>query len=414
MTGVGAGLMPVDAADITVGLADTLWVGHHRMYFREFIASLERLGVFVIALCPQPEDLTPHPRLATGQLLVPDRSPLRHGLTNDPVLTVLRWRRTRRALEATENRCGRRADLVFFPYLDNYLRFLPLRMAPELLLGRPWSGLYFRNHHLSWPADGTRAWLKRLAKGDRILRSPTTLPFVGVLDDRFNTELAARSGRTALVFPDVTDETLPALPTTLSESLRDLAKGRPIIGVAGSLERRKGLLTLLRVAEACQGHDPWFFAAVGPFVAETFSAAELAWIKEARLRLDESLYLDLTGSLIPDEASFNAAFRTFDVAWAAYDDFQGSSNILTKAAYFEKVVLATDGEYIASMVEEYQLGASFRAGDIHAARVALQQLLGEPKRGDVFRRFSDYRELNSRQQLDDVLRRVITSIPAAA
>ncbi len=49
--------MPIDPERATVALADTKWFGHHPTYFREFAASLRRLGVFVIALCPQPAEL---------------------------------------------------------------------------------------------------------------------------------------------------------------------------------------------------------------------------------------------------------------------------------------------------------------------------------------------------------------------
>jgi hypothetical protein len=402
--------VPAELATPTVALADIRWSGHHATYFREFVASLHRLEVFVIALCPRPEDLTPGPRLTTGTLRAPQHSLFTDRVNNDPATTVLRWLRTRHALEVGERRSGRRADLVFFPYLDDYLRFLPVSTAPEILLGRRWSGLYFRNHHLGWAGDDKCASLKRLAKGDRILRSRSALPLVGVLDERFNAELAAQSGRSARQFPDITDETLPTSPTALSETLLAQARGRPIIGLAGSLEKRKGLLTLLRIAEASSGREPWFFAAVGSFMAGTYSAREIAWIEQVRSRLGGSLYLDLPGGHIPDGAEYNAAFQTFDIAWAAYEDFQGSSNTLTKAALFEKPVLASEGECVAARVSEFRLGESFPARDVEAGRAAIRRILAERERGAVPRLFADYRRFHSRPQLDEIFRQMIGSL----
>jgi len=404
--------MPADLSRTTIALADTRWVGHHPTFFKEFAASLRRLGAFVIALCPQPEDLAPEENLFASPLQSPNQSLLTR-LDNDPAVTLMRWLATRRALDRAEDACGQIADLVFFPYLDNYLRFLPSSGVPDLVLGRPWSGLYFRNQHLDGDSGRRCSVLKNLAKGDRLLRSPSTLPLVGVLDARFNEGLAQRSGRTALAFPDITDETPAAASDPLAEKLGALAAGRPIIGLAGSLEKRKGLLTMLRTAEAsARAGDGWFFAAVGPFTPGTFSSGELAWIERVCARLPDSLYVERRGARIPDGAPYNAVFSTFAVSWAAYEEFQGSSNTLTKAALFEKPVLATRGECIGERVEAHALGATFPERDHGAARRALQRILEEERTATVRRGFAAYRQLHSRPQLDATFERLIASMPA--
>src|SRR5690606_4397017 len=139
---------------LTVALADTRWMGHHPTFFREFLASLRRLGVCVLALCPEPEALPASEVAAAVRLEGPSRGIIVKNRDNDPLSTLWRWVRTRRALEEAESRSGRRANLVFFPYLDNYLRFLPAPAVPDTVLGVPWSGLYFRNQHFGWPLNG--------------------------------------------------------------------------------------------------------------------------------------------------------------------------------------------------------------------------------------------------------------------
>ena len=406
--------MPADSQPTTIALADTRWVGHHPTFFREFAASLQRLGHFVIALCPQPSDLTAAESLFPARLEAPNGG-LLTPLDNDPASTLVRWWATRRALDRAEDACGRRAGLVFFPYLDSYLRFLPAPGVPDLVLGRPWSGLYFRNQHLVRRDGSPRTRLRQLAKGDRLLRSRRALPLVGVLDERFNDGLVRHSGRTALPFPDITDETPPNGPVPMAERLRTLARGRPIIGLAGSLEKRKGLLTLLRTAEAsATAGDDWFFAAVGTFADETFTAEERAWIESVRHRLSDSIFLDMSRQRIPDGAPYNTVFSTFDVGWAAYEDFQGSSNTLTKAAHFAKPVVATAGECIGARVDAHTLGATFPERDHAAARDAIGRVLAEEQNGQARRGFDAYRRFHSRPQLDATFRQLIASLPRPA
>ncbi len=399
--------MSVDPSLLTVALADTRWVGHHPTFFREFLASLRRLGACVLALCPHPEDLRQEHDVTAVRLQSPSRSLLIQGRDNDPLSTLWRWVRTRQALEQAEAKSGRRADAVFFPYLDNYLRFLPAPAVPDAVLGVPWSGLYFRNQHFGWPPNGTRTAFKRFIKGDTLLRCRTALPLLGVLDERFADALRARTGREALPFPDITDETAPTVPTPLADAVRRQAAGRPVIGLAGSLEKRKGLLTLLRVALAAKGQAPWFFVAAGPFSAETFTARELAWIEEARRALGDSLYFDPAGGRIPDGEPYNALFQTFDVAWAAYEEFEGSSNTLTKAALFRKPVLATEGECIAGRVRAFRLGECFPEGDSTRARDALHAILNAPH---AERDFANYRAFHSRPQLDETFRKLLADV----
>lgn len=401
--------MPADAPPLVVALIDTRWVGHHPTFFREFAASLRRLGHRVIALCPEPAELPGDDGVFAAEFSGLHGS-LWSAFDNDPATTLYRWWAARRALDLAEDRSGWSTDVVFFPYLDNFLRFLPSPTAPDLILGRPWSGLYFRNQHLGRPARTPQAWVRRLAKGDRLLKSGRALPFIGVLDERFNADLKRHTGRDALPFPDITDETPPAADSTLSHTLRNMARGRPIIGLAGSLEKRKGLLTLLRAAEAsAAAGDDWFFAAVGPMADGTFSSEELAWIDSLRERLAGSLFVDMSRQRIPDGAPYNSVFSTFALSWAAYEDFQGSSNTLTKAALFEVPVVATAGECIGARVDAFALGATFPEGDASAARAAIARVLAEERTG-VRRGYEAYRQFHSRPSLDATFSRLLGTL----
>lgn len=362
----------------TVALIDPLWVGHHPMYFSQFTATFMRLGAFVIGLCPDPADAlqaartaaTPSVadfdrRVAMHHLPSGKRSWFRGRFEGDPLRTFQRWKRAADALFEAEQATGRQVDLVFFPYLDSYLRFLPFPSVPGLTLNRPWSGLYLRNHHHG-EKPSLKASLRLLAKGDALMRCPLSRG-IGVLDERFIDPIQRRTGKAVHAFPDVTDASLPARPYALAEEIRRKAAGRKVIGLIG-LERRKGMLNLLRVAErARELRLPWYFACAGRFEREEYSAEEQALLDGIARRAAsgeiDNVHFNPAAGRIPEEADFNSIFTTFDVAWAAYEGFEGSSGTLGKAAAFDIPCIATAGECIGHRVEGYRTGLTIPEGD---------------------------------------------------
>ena len=129
-----------------MALIDPLWVGHHPMYFSQFTASFLRCGARVIGLCPEPEAALRRPRRASvdaetagklgalvhfHKLPTGKRSFFNGRFEGDPLRTFSRWRSAADTLADAEAASGMRADLVYFPYLDSYLRFLPFPIVPD-------------------------------------------------------------------------------------------------------------------------------------------------------------------------------------------------------------------------------------------------------------------------------------------
>jgi glycosyltransferase involved in cell wall biosynthesis len=393
----------------TVALVDPLWVGHHPMYFSQFTATFLRLGAFVIGLCPEPGEafsaartasinsITDFDRrVATYKLPGGKKSWFGGRFEGDPIRTYQRWKRCADTLFEAEQATGRKVDLVFFPYLDSYLRFLPFPAVPHLTIDRPWSGLYLRNHHHGESTSPVKS-LRLLAKGDAIIRS-SLCRGIGVLDERFIDPLEGYTGQDVHAFPDVTDASLPAQPYALAEEIRRKAAGRKIIGLLG-MERRKGLLNLLRVAEkARELRLPWYFACAGRYERPEYSDEEHALVERTARGVAngeiDNIHFTLPGGRIPAEEDFNDVFRTFDVAWAAYEGFQGSSGTLGKAAAFDIPCLASKGECIGHRVEGYRTGLTIPEGNSEQALEALRRILdgrdwdGQPLQSD-FTRFRD-------------------------
>ncbi len=399
----------------TVALADTRWAGHHPTYFTEMSASLLRCGARVIAMCPEPGEVRENlarlgfshldGRLAAEKLNCRNHSFLGGSRDHDPLTSILRWRETGRLLRRIETRTGWRADLVFFPYLDNYIRLAPFPSLPGLLLRRPWSGLYLRNHHLAQPSGP----LHLAAKGDLLLRSPLCRA-VCVLDERFNDRLSAISGHPVVDFPDITDESPPLEAPPLAREIVAKAAGRKIIGLI-SMEKRKGLLTLLKAALAAHAKgEPWYFVATGPWPKFTFTSEEIAFCEDVNRRVEsgaiDNLHFDTSGDRIPDGAIYNSLFTTFHLVWAAYEGFEGSSNALTKAAAFRIPVLATAGQCIGARVQKHHMGRTFPEGDIDACLAAIRAALSENTPEPDFQ---GYHARHSRDRLDEIFRSLLHS-----
>jgi hypothetical protein len=408
-----------------VAVINPLWMGHHPTWFAQITASFLKAGVRVIGLCAEPALATqqavaeaemrgienPGERISMHYLPLGKRSWFGGRFEGDPWRTRDRWYHAVVALEEAEAVKGWKAGLVYFPYLDSYLRFLPSPDVPGETIGRPWSGLYLRNHHYAnepTPMQG----LRLLLKGDAMMRSPLCRG-IGVLDERFNAELERYTGQKVISYPDSAPFNLPEEPVPLARQIVMEANGRKIVGLIG-LEKRKGMLNLLRVAlRADRMELPLYFVCAGVYGKGLFSKAEQQFIEGVADTLRGcNLHFDPGASRIPDEAAYNSIFTTFDVAWIAYEGFQGSSGALTKSAGFGIPALATAGECIGERVERYRVGLTIPEGDSDRALDGIQRLIqGVDWKGDLLDpQYEDYREAHRLERLDAILADLVAGL----
>jgi glycosyltransferase involved in cell wall biosynthesis len=407
----------------TVALVNSLWMGHHPMYFTQFTASFLRCGANVIGFCPEPEaalrdllkavdpetagDIANRVhffRLPTGK-----RSFFNDRFEGDPVRTFARWRAAAENLAAAESETGLQADLVYFPYLDSYLRFLPFPAVPGMLLNRPWSGLYLRNHHHGEPPS-VKKFIRMLAKGDAIFRSDFCR-CIGVLDERFIPAMRKFSKIPITAYPDVTQANLPAEPYALALEIQKKAAGRIIIGMIG-IERRKGFLTILRTAKlARELGQPYYFVCAGTVCLVEFTPEEQVEIQRLSDGID-NVYFDPHAGRIPSEADYNSLFHTFQIAWVAYEGFEGSSGTLGKAAAFGIPCIATAGECIGNRVESYRLGLTIPEANPEKALALIPYLVAgtDPMGHPLSPRFEDYRHHHSLERLDHLLQELLETV----
>lgn len=412
-------VLSTEKAQATVALVDPLWIGHHPMYFGQFAASFLRAGARVIGLCPEPDAArleiqqaatTPEweQKISLHPLPKGSRSWFRGRFEGDPLRSFQRWQRAASAIDQAELNCGWKTDLVYFPYLDSYLRFLPLSKVPAITIARPWSGLYLRNHHFRKLSPKNRHSPRLLAKGDALLRSPLCRE-IGVLDERFVDSMQGYTGKNVIPYPDVTQTLLPESDPALTRQILEQAKGRKIIGLIG-LEKRKGTLNMMRVALAANERKlPWFFVFAGIFDVSEYTTAEREWLSDIARRSAsgqlDNIHFDPEASRIPNEPEFNSLFKSFDLAWVVYEGFQGSSGALSKAAAFEIPSLATSGECIGQRIERFRTGLTIPEGDSEQATDAIQRLLAGIDQHDqpLHPNYEGYRQAHSLARLDAIL-----------
>jgi hypothetical protein len=135
--------------------------------------------------------------------------------------------------------------------------------------------------------------------------------------------------------------------------------------------------------------DPgrWFFIQIGQVYENTLAADDLAAYK--RLVASLPVNMVLHEQYLPDEREFNFLIHISDVLFAVYRDFRISSNMLGKAAVFEKPILVSDRYLMGDRVRRYGIGLGVSEDDADEMLAGLQKLTSNPIPVDNFAKFRD-------------------------
>jgi hypothetical protein len=223
---------------------------------------------------------------------------------------------------------------------------------------------------------------------------------------------ALAPGRRVVAFPDFADVRLPPPDDPawgLARKIRDFGRGRPVVSLVGHLQRTKGLMEFTRMAQDESLRGLFFFL-----------GGEVNWMdvsadtREMLLRAwEQSPNVFAHLQHLDDERALNAVISASDVIFAAYTNFPNSSNILTKAAFFERPVVVSDGYLMAERTRAYRLGEVVAEGDLGAIRASLLRLSGvdpasaKPPPG----RWQEYRAAHSYERLAEAFAELL-GLPA--
>ncbi len=161
--------------------------------------------------------------------------------------------------------------------------------------------------------------------------------------------------------PDITETALPEQPSPLALEITRIAAGRKIVFMGGSIGKQKNLAcwyTLMAMLDPAQ----WFFVQIGRINKNNLTAEDEAALDKTLSEPPPNLYI--RPEYLSDERFFNEIISISDVVFAVYRDFARSSNMLSKAAYFEKPILVTKGCLMGERVSFYGIGKAVSQDDV--------------------------------------------------
>ena len=424
----------------TIALVDTDWLGHHATFFKNYTRALLELGYRVLAFCPDPEDLhqwaTSHigdrlgkesKNLYIYKLVRPkdknfglrmsykllrelDKKLIKLGVDSyfKDILsleTIQYWRDASIALDKAVLELGEKPDLVFFAMLDYYLSKWISPSQISQIFPYQWSGLYFYPRHLRL-ATSQQGKVDGSWQPDNLLNS-SLCQSVALLDEGVVEKLSQRiASKPIVVFPDITNEAEPDSEYYLVKELKEKAKGRKIIGLFGTLDKRKGILTLLSAAEKLKEKE-YFFILAGKLWLSTFSFQEQKLLKKI-IKSSPSNCLFYLDSFIPDGGKMNGLLSACDILMLAYEKFPHSSNMLIKAAILQKQVVVSEGYCMAERTNKYRLGLTIPEGDVLELIRAIEYM-SQKEGAKLDSDFAGLRKEHSYERLLEAFEEIINS-----
>jgi hypothetical protein len=404
-------------------LVDSIWGGHHPTYFKIFAKTLLELGYEVIALSPEPEEVSqwvashcpefldrfysfdlPEPAISQ----IPYLQSHRWRKLYNTLLGLARWKILTKRIREIASKLDKTPDLVFFADLRSHGSQLGhlifnrniFLLNRETIFPIAWSGLNFcpairvpPKFSITRFAITKFDWLKRF----QMFLSPYCKA-MAILDEGVTSQVQSQLlGKPVIVFPDFTDESPPDLDYEISQKVYVKAAGRKIVGLLGMIDTGKGALILLEMSR--QATDHWFFVFAGSLAEKGFTDEDLARFQLFIKEQPDNCFFHLTR--IPDESQYNALVKVCDVVLNVRRNFPYSSNTLTKAALFQKPVIASKNYCIGERVEKFNLGYTVEEGNTTQCLEALERLYEQLATGyrEIQPDFKGYSRLHSIEQL---------------
>lgn len=160
--------------------------------------------------------------------------------------------------------------------------------------------------------------------------------------------------------PDITETALPEISSRLAADIKSQAKNRKIVFLGGSIGKQKNIarwLDLISKADTAK----WFFVQIGRINTNNLTPEDERALKNVMKAPPENLMIK--SSYLKDERDFNEIIALSDVIFAVYRDFTRSSNMLSKAAFFEKPILVAENSLMAQRVTQYGIGLAVMQDD---------------------------------------------------
>jgi glycosyltransferase involved in cell wall biosynthesis len=395
-----------------VVLVEFSWRGHHPTIFKVRAKELLELGTQVLALCPQPKEVTDWismhvpeaaARFHALEFFEAQKLPLPDPRLQSLAASVLALYRTAQIIRDPRRNPFGEPSLVMFSYLYGTKWVFP--SLADWLLPYPWTCVLLQATRIlhNWTKDSL--WRRKSVVDRLTLLRTRHCCAVLTYNERIPSALSrALDGKPVFAIPDVTDLEKPDFDWPVAKEIKARARGRRIIGLFGNLCRDKGYLALLGAAQILD-RERYFFVLAGTLVISPRDAEEWAlWHGHPTLREENVL---VHPKRMPQEAAYNALVSLSDVLFMAYRDFPESSNNMVKAAHFRKPIIVSAGHLMEFRTRLYRLGAVITEEDAIECAAAVEELTDPEwsrKTNPLFDEFANEQsEERSRAVLTEVL-----------
>lgn len=417
----------------TIVVADEVWLGHVPTYHKIIVNSLLKLGYPVLSISPNPDDVknwliqqnTDCSKLSA--ILFQDDFSQQEREFSLPVKIsnyfknylfalflklslfknyISKIRKKEKAelfwlklndiikhnIEADINNI-----LAILPYIDH--RFIVQRITKKFIESKVrfnWIGLNIVKIIL--PRDNWKINIYNASNCKGLL----------ILDESLLKNLKGVMPINIWLFPDVIDTNLPKEKLEVEEAILKQADGKIIISLLGVITPKKNLLLLLEVAEISRNNNlPYFFVFAGHLMNDAWTNDEMQIIQKLKNNKFSNCYFDFHRI---EETTINRIVDLSSIIFLVYRDFNQSSNLLTKAAYFKKPVIVSKGYLMEERVKEYNLGLSVKQDSSDEIIEALKILTSEEWRKEfISNGVNNYAEIHSPEKVKSLLEEIINA-----
>lgn len=264
-------------------------------------------------------------------------------------------------------------DFMFNMYMDLYRTDKKRWQVFSQLCSLPWAGLRFIPQSI--PLEG-------------YYKTPS-LRGIALIDEKLAAAYQKQLPQLVIGYlPDMADVLVGNDTSHIAQAIVTRAQGRKIVFMGGTIGKNKNLAcwyTLIKKADA----DKWFFVQIGEVLANDLTQEDRNACQIIDLAPPENLYRHI--GYLPDERDFNAAIAVADIIYAVYRDFKISSNMLGKAAAFDKPIVVAQEHLMGERVRAYQIGIAVPENAPSAALEALKALVEQPVDAKYFEAYrSDF------------------------
>ena len=273
-------------------------------------------------------------------------------------------------------------DFIFNMYLDLYRTDVERWAKFEKSFKWPWAGIRFVPH----PAPNEGYYQIASCVGMCLLDEAVSTRYQKLLP-----------AKVFACLPDITDARVPDKPAELVREIALRAAGRKVVFLGGTIGGNKNLARWIELI-ALSDPEQWFFLQIGEINFNALTQADAHALAIFEATPPENLLIH--PAYLPDERVFNDVIRVSDIIFAVYRNFKISSNMLGKAAAFEKPILVADNYLMGRRVIKYGIGRAVPEHDSRQMLAAATDLVNNPVPSENFAAYrSDFSIDNMRETL---------------